>query len=547
MKDGVLLMDTNENLFDIRFVQQNNNKSWEEEHPHDPCNVQKKVEVSPIIQPCDSNNLSTFEHERDIATFSDKKLAVNRRHEEKVFSKNLSPKNGTNLSSRLDDTGIFSRDGMIITAAPSFSKQQDQVLEGHEDWLTRSNYSSVGSEITSPPEKDVEEQESLADRSAQDGLHPEESNSFNDPADYDQIPTQQDNSISSSSEKQETSSINSLREERCSLKMDIGEKSLTNEPIQGQQCCSNNICPSVQLHDEIPSIWQDPSTTEDANSTNVIKGDLKEEQVSSDRASYCIVQTSGELSSIWQDDSILFSTAKSKISEEVESQVKGITDEGDAEPHLWVTMSRDRKAKRKFTPDIDTTANRSVSFSIDDCLIDTEKRQEVSGFSDSLTADDLSENLSHSKAYINFGNDGTALQLDNVARTPCSLSFSPDASELEGSLQMHTLRKNSLRLSGNELTSAIDNTLDTRSSSLNGSAILENVMLSSSSEMHNDDSLLYESISTHGITSKSMGNSSTLPTAVLKKKLKRGSTNILFSSFQAPKLKSQNYVTKRRR
>ena len=79
--------------------------------------------------------------------------------------------------------------------------------------------------------------------------------------------------------------------------------------------------------------------------TNVIKVGLKEEQVSSDRVSHCIVQTSGELSSIWQDDSILFSTAKSKVSEQVESQVKGITDEGDAEPHLWVTMSRDRKAK----------------------------------------------------------------------------------------------------------------------------------------------------------------------------------------------------------
>jgi len=106
----------------------------------------------------------------------------------------------------------------------------------------------------------------------------------------------------------------------------------------------------------------------------------------------------------------------------------------------------------------------------------------------------------------------------------------------------------SLRLSGNELTSAIDNTLDTRSSSLNGSAILENIMLSSSCEMHNDDSLLYESISTHGITSKSMGNSSTLPTEVLKKKIKRRSTNILFSSFQAPKLKyQQNFVTKWRR
>ncbi len=116
---------------------------------------------------------------------------------------------------------------------------------------------------------------------------------------------------------------------------------MINEPIQGQQYCSNNICSSVQLHDEIPSIWQDPSTKEDANSTNVLKGDLKEEQVSSD----CIVQTSGELSSIWQDDSILFSTAKSKVSEQVESQVKGITGEGDAEPYLWVTMSRDRKAK----------------------------------------------------------------------------------------------------------------------------------------------------------------------------------------------------------
>jgi hypothetical protein len=120
---------------------------------------------------------------------------------------------------------------------------------------------------------------------------------------------------------------------------------LINEPIQGQQYCSNNICSSVKLHDEIPSIWQDPSTKKDVNSTNVIKVGLKEEQVSSDRVSHCIVQTSGELSSIWQDDSILFSTAKSKVIEQVESQVKGITGEGDAEPYLWVTMSRDRKAK----------------------------------------------------------------------------------------------------------------------------------------------------------------------------------------------------------
>ncbi len=123
------------------------------------------------------------------------------------------------LSSRLDDTGIFSRDGIVITAASYFSKQQDQILEGHEGRLTRSYYSSVGGKITSPPEKDVEEQESLADRSFQDGLHPEESNSFSDPVDYNQIPTQKDTSISSSSEKQETSSLNSLREERCSLKM----------------------------------------------------------------------------------------------------------------------------------------------------------------------------------------------------------------------------------------------------------------------------------------------------------------------------------------
>jgi len=348
IKDGVLLMDRNENFCDIHFVQHNNNKSWEEEHPHYPCNVQKTVEVSSIIQQCDSIDLFTFEHERDTATFAETKLAVNRQHEEQVVSKNLSPKNGTNLdllSSRLDDTGIFSRDGIVITAASYFSKQQDQILEGHEGRLTRSYYSSVGGKITSPPEKDVEEQESLADRCFQDGFHPEESNSFSDLADYDQIPTQKDNYISSSSEKQETSSLNSLREERCSLKMNNGEKSLTNGPIQGQQYCSNNICPSVQLHDEIPSIWQDPSTKEDANSTNVLKGDLKEEQVSSDRVSHCIVQTSGELSSIWQDDSILFSTAKSKVSEQVESQVKGITGEGDAEPYLWVTMSRDRKAK----------------------------------------------------------------------------------------------------------------------------------------------------------------------------------------------------------
>ncbi len=123
------------------------------------------------------------------------------------------------LSSRLDDTGIFSRDGIVITTASNFSKQQDQILEGHEGWLTRSYYSSVGGKITSPPEKDIKEQESLADRSFQDGLHPEESNSFSDPVDYNQIPTQKDTSISSSSEKQETSSLNSLREERCSLKM----------------------------------------------------------------------------------------------------------------------------------------------------------------------------------------------------------------------------------------------------------------------------------------------------------------------------------------
>jgi len=111
------------------------------------------------------------------------------------------------LSSRLDDTGIFSRDGIVITTASNFSKQQDQILEGHEGWLTRSYYSYI------------KEQESLADRSFQDGLHPEESNSFSDPVDYNQIPTQKDTSISSSSEKQETSSLNSLREERCSLKM----------------------------------------------------------------------------------------------------------------------------------------------------------------------------------------------------------------------------------------------------------------------------------------------------------------------------------------
>jgi hypothetical protein len=524
--NGFLPMDMNENVNEISFDEQKRNSRilMEEQisHRNKSDDIQKTEEASSFSVHDDSILFPISEHVRDNIDFDDQKLEViSEVHEEQLSSCTQSCEIQTNvkmLSNQEDGSNLFSRKSEITGDESGCFQEKLQSWEVHS---FNNNSCTI---------------------QTNEGL----------PSIW------QDASIVLSSEKKQSGTAN-LKESGTS-EMDVDGETLASKALPDEEYSANNNYPSIHKNEELPSICQDKSNLfpREKEGEHLERGELHEEQISSDNKS-SIVQTSGELSSIWQDDSILYSTANSKGSDEIHDSKdleQDIADESSAAPNQWVTTSRDRKAKRKFTPDVDAAASRSLSFNIINCFVDTESGQDISGFSDSIApAEDFnsttiltSETLTHAEALNTDGVGTTACEVDAVVRTPCSLSFSPDASAgLECSLRTNWPRKHSQRLLVKEIVDVNDGASDHKSPALNGSAVLENYMLSS--EIPNNDSLISEGVSTCTTdASQSVCNSFSLPSEGLRKKIKRGTTNILFSSFQAPKLKlQQKFVTKRRR
>jgi len=292
----------------------------------------------------------------------------------------------------------------------------------------------------------------------------------------------------------------------------------------------------------------------DKSNDNSLSDELFREQITRNNNS-CGALSNEDLSSIWHDDSILFSTTSQKSYGEL---ISSVDCERDIAKHCldandkWITANRNRKSKQRCSSA--SPSKSSLTSTIGVGHIDPEYGSAVKVIADSDGTEELNNTtiLSNESFHendtqrngVHFLYMGT-----RVGRSPCSLSFSPDTSGLETLSQRSSTREinsqRSIRRSAAE--SEEINPLDQFETSIKGNVLFETG--STSSLGRYDTSLTSEGTSLNMCVNSSIQES--LGEGLsdkMKKRVKRRASNVLFSSFQAPKLKpQQKFVTKRKR
>ena len=345
------------------------------------------------------------------------------------------------------------------------------------------------------------------------------------------------------------------------------EEEYIHEPEKNQECPGSMSSPQTtpswvnqikKLEPEtsgnnVSLCTKESSFLEEKPNDKSLRDELFVEQTTRNNNS-CSGLSNEDLSSIWHDDSILFSTTSQKRNGEFNSSVdsewkKDCLDDNDK----WITANRNRKSKQRCSAgspsEIPLTSTNGVGHnhrqydSAIEFIADSDGTEELNNTTilsnESFHANDTRRNV------VNF------VFMGRAGQSPCSLSFSPDTSGLETISQQSSTREIKLQPSIRKSAAESEkiNPSDQFQTSINDNVLFETGSISSSGRYEEIASLMSEKTSHNMCVNSSMHESRGGGLSdKMKKRVKRRASNVLFSSFQAPRLKpQQNFVTKRKR